>query len=94
MFDWSMPVEHHGLYGETLVEQLPAPAFTAAIIFSLSFLIVCNVDSRRLSTLQTAAVDSSLSYLLRISIFCSRVIDFLAYFLPGTSFSLDHALGP
>ena len=31
-------------------------------------------------------VDSPLSYLLKISIFCSRVID-LAFFLPGASFS-------
>ena len=45
---------------DTLVEQLPAPAFTAALIFSLSFLIVCNMDSARLSAFLMAAVDSPL----------------------------------
>ena len=71
----------------TLVEQLPASAFTAAVIFSLSFLIVCNILLGRLSELRMAAVDSPLSYLLNMSMFCSRVIDFLAFFLPGESFS-------
>ena len=76
---------------DTFIEPLPAPAFTAAIIFSLSFLMVHNSDSGRLSAFLMAAVDSPLSYLL-ISIFCS-VIDFLAFFLLGASLALRSCFG-
>ena len=37
---------------DTLVEQLPAPAFTADIIFSLTFLMVHNVFLGRLTLLR------------------------------------------
>ena len=78
---------------DTFAEQLPAPAFTAAVIISLSFLMVRNVDSGRLSTLRMAAVDSPLLYLLKISIFCSKVINSLAIFLPRASLSLRSHFG-
>ena len=85
MLDWP---------GDTLAEQLPAPDFTAAVIFSLSFLMVQNVDSGRLSSLRMAAVDSPQSYLLKISIFCSMMINFLAFSCQERPFHFDHALGP
>ena len=77
-----------GLAGRHLGRtKLSAPTFTADVIFSLSFLIVRNILSGRLSTFLISAVNFPVSYLLNISIFCSRVIDFLAFFLPGASYS-------
>ena len=78
---------------DTFVEQLPTPAFTAAVIFSLSFLMVHNVDLGGSSTLQMAAVNFPPSYLLKIAIFCSKVIDFRAFFLPGASLALTPHFG-
>ena len=78
---------------DTLVEQLPAPAFTIAGIFSLSFLIIRNIDSGGLSALRMVDVNSPLSYLLKISICYPRVIDFLTFFLPGAFFSLGSCFG-
>ena len=78
---------------DTFIAQLLAPAFMVAVIFSLSFLIVHNVDSGRLSELRMAAVDSPLSYFLKISTFYSNVIDFLAFSLPGVSLSLRSCFG-
>ena len=40
-----------------------------------------------------AAVDSPLSYLFKISIFCSKVIDFLDFFLQGASLALRSCFG-
>ena len=79
---------------DTLVAEAPAPASKAARIFSLSFLIVHNVDSGMLTASVMALVDSPLSYLLIISTFCSIVHVFLLIFLArGASFLLKSHLG-
>ena len=51
-----------------------------------------NVDSGRLSVFLMMAINSLL-YLLKIFIFCSKVIDFLAFFLPGASLALRSHFG-
>ena len=63
------------------------------MIFSLSFLMVCSMVSERLSALRMAAVDSPLLYLLKMSFFCSMVIDVLDFFLPKLSFLLRSHFG-
>ena len=78
---------------DTFVKPLPAPAFTDAVIFSLSFLMVLNVDSGRLGAFLMVAIDSPPSYLLKMPIFCSKVIDFSAFFLPGASLALRSRFG-
>ena len=89
-----LQMDHHG----GLARQHPGgstswPALKAAVIFSLSFLTVCNTLSRRSSVLRMSAVYAPLLYLLRISIFCSMVMDFLDFFLPEASFSLRSRFG-
>ena len=76
---------------DTLVAEAPAPALKAAMIFSLSFLIVRNVNSGRLSA---RLMDFPLSYLLIILTFCAIVIVFLLIFMAGgVSFLLKSRLG-
>ena len=54
-----LKTDHFGVLARRpLVEAPPAPALKAVVILSLSFLIVHNVLSGRLSALRMAAVDS------------------------------------